>query len=223
MNTENSATGPMDTENEESNLPCIFATVCVLGKRMGFACYDELKNCIVADGLEASTDDLAEIINSIKSTISPTLFLVHPQIVTNKSLLDLLLADINGTPNKYRYRALKSSCWSSESAIETICTKLVVRSPLLRSSLASPQQNYLHLSALIDLEDNQLKQSLSALLNFMQNSAFNLDGGMVRVASVQSLRLHDYLRLDSGSMRCVGLHFMIKIKTLFSIKRKRAS
>ena len=90
----------MDTENQDVSK--VIAAVCYVNKTIGFACYDELSNTIFADSVPVSFEDMEDVLAKIKSASGPTLFLIHPTILANSSLLDLLICGIDGTPNAYR-------------------------------------------------------------------------------------------------------------------------
>lgn len=251
-----------------------FVALCYSNKTIGIACYNELLNVIYTDSVPVSHTDISNILINLKIKLSPTLFIIHPSLISNKDMLDLILCSIDGTQNDYyKYTSLKTSCWSSETSLDYVCTKLNVKKmnqlqsssllpasssvftpmcqhntsanvysnvnhnsinsvhrqqstlpsssstyPANSSSSSSsttstmsscyPSQrnhqihsNYLMLSAVIDLENAQLKSSLSALLTFMTNNLFNLDNGIVTVSSIKSLAIADYLKMDDLTYR----------------------
>jgi hypothetical protein len=90
----------MDTDDQDASK--VIAAVCYVNKTIGFACYNELSNTIFADSVPVSFEDMEEVLAKIKSASAPTLFLIHPTILANSSLLDLLICGIDGTPNAYR-------------------------------------------------------------------------------------------------------------------------
>lgn len=90
----------MDTDDQDVSK--VIAAVCYVNKTIGFACYNELSNTIFADSVPVSFEDMEDVLAKIKSASSPTLFLIHPTILANSSLLDLLICGIDGTPNAYR-------------------------------------------------------------------------------------------------------------------------
>jgi len=148
------------------------------------------------------------VLNSIKVACSPTLFLLHSQIIANKPFLELLLSDSEGNPDQYRFKVLRSASWNAESSLESICKKLKICdvAGTRNSDNFSIQANYQRLSSVLDFDDQQMRQSLSALLSFMQVSVFHLEGGLIQVASIRTLHLDQYLRIDEGSMRCGRPH-----------------
>jgi DNA mismatch repair protein MSH5 len=67
------------------------------------------------------------------------------------------------------------------------------------------RRSYLQLVSAIDLESTQLKQSMGALLNYLQTNIFNMDDGMIMVSDVRQLDLISYLRIDSSSFRALQI------------------
>ena len=88
-----------ETDNDCSK---VIAAVCYVNKTIGIACYDELSNTIFADSIPACFEDMEDVLAKIKLATSPTLFLIHPTILSNVSLLDLLVCGIDNVPNTYR-------------------------------------------------------------------------------------------------------------------------
>ena len=93
----------MEEDEPSKETSKVIAAVCYVNKTIGFACYDELSNSILADSIPVCSEDMEDVLAKIKSAASPTLFLIHPTILSNKSLLDLLVCGIDGVPNAYRY------------------------------------------------------------------------------------------------------------------------
>lgn len=73
----------------------------------------------------------------------------------------------------------------------------------------------------IDLESTQLKQSMGALLNYLQTNIFNMDDGVIVVSDVRQLELISYLRIDSSTFR--GLQIFAEEKHPEVIKGKGRS
>lgn len=248
-----------------------FVALCYSSKTLGIACYNDALNVIYTDSIPVSSTDINNILINLKIKLSPTLFIIHPTLISNKAMLDLILCSADGMHRDYyKYTSLKSSCWSSETSLDFICAKLHVKklyqlhsTSSLSSSSSLPfnsgghhiaypssyvdanhnninsmhrqqsslpasstsfntyslpstshhpcqrnhqiQSNYLLLSAVIDLENTQVKSSLSALLTFMTNNLFNLDNGVVTVSNIQSLAIADYLKMDDLTYRYVWL------------------
>lgn len=72
-------------------------------------------------------------------------------------------------------------------------------------SVRSSRQSYLRLVAAIDIESQQLKQSMGALLCYLQSHVFNMDDGIISVSDVKQLDLVSYLRIDASSIRALQI------------------
>ena len=142
-----------------------------------------------------------DTLNNIKINFSPTLFLLNPKIISNQELFNLIVSSKDGIPDFYRHKVLKSSSWNHNVAIEMIHRNLVVKD----GNTLNHHNVYQRISSLIDLDSEQLLQSLSALLIFMQSSVFNLDEGKVIVSAIKSFSLQSYMRIDSGSLRALQI------------------
>lgn len=116
-------------EESGDNISKVIAAICYVNKTIGFSCYDELSNSILADSIPASYEDMEELLAKIKTISNPTLFLIHPTFLSNKSLLDLLVCGIDGVPDTYRHTTMKSSSWNPDAALEIMCTKLAIDVP----------------------------------------------------------------------------------------------
>ena len=144
---------------------------------------------------------MEETLNNLKETLHPTLFLLHPKIVCNKSLFELILSGSDGMPDCYRFKALKSSSWNANAALEIIHKNLVIR----HGSEVSCTTAYQRMRSEIDLDALPIQQSLGALLSFMQNTIFNLDGGKVVVSSIKTISLEKYMNIDASSMKALQI------------------
>ena len=143
-----------------------------------------------------------ETLNKIKKLTHPTMFLLHPRIISNQQLMELILCQ-ESIPDFYKYQTLKSSLWNSSSCLEMIGSKLIIKK-VCRQNFGDhpdPSQNFLSVSSIIDLESEQLRMALGALLVFMQTSSINMDEGVITVSSVETLTLTAYLSVDASSMR----------------------
>lgn len=174
----------------------VLFAICQSGNRLGFACFNESMNSIFADSVGVAPEDLEDTLCKLKIACSPTLFLVHPTVVSNQPLLEIILSSIDGVPHHYCYKSLKSSCWNSDNAWDLLCNKLIVKSAPLRC-----RGNNLWLSSVIDCDCTLLRQAMGALMMHMQMTTFHLDEGMVTIGSIASLPLKSYMRIDEGSLR----------------------
>jgi hypothetical protein len=187
-------------ENLEQNDEKSLVAICYSNKVIGVACFMEISNTIYADCINVSTDDIENVLYHIKTICSPTLFLIHPQILSNKPLLDMLTSGSDGMKDFHKFKPMKSSSWNPEHAFEIICNKLCLAKH--SSSMRLDQRrNYLYLSSILDLDSVQLRQALGALLIYMQSNTFKLDDGKVVVSCIQTLPSANYMKLDSCSYR----------------------
>ncbi len=196
-----------DVENETPDETLI--SVCYLNSTIGFAVFKENTNSIFADSICTSISSVEESFFQLKSFFTPTLFVLHPKIVTNKSLLESILCGTDGTPNYYHFVSLKSSCWNVDLSTELIQNKLIVKSCVecdgemytRISSSAKKTSNLMWISSVLNMESPQLCQALGALLVHLQQHWFNMDEGIVRITSIQGYNLNSYMRLDDGSFK----------------------
>jgi hypothetical protein len=86
-----------DGENEIKSI----VAICFSNRVLGIASYIEIENAIMADSINCN-EDVEEALSRVKLVCSPTLFVVHPSIVSNKPMLDVMLSGIDGTPGFYR-------------------------------------------------------------------------------------------------------------------------
>ena len=192
---------PNIEEQEEIPHKAIVAICCYNTSTFGIACYNELNNIIYADSIFIQPEEFENFTSNLKITLSPTLFLLHPQIITNKSMLDTIISSVDGTPECYHYQSLKSSSWNAEQALNIICSKLLIKTNTLISTNYDRydiKKNFLLLSSKIDLDSIPLKQSLSALIMYMTNNTIQLSEGIIMIASIQTLPQTQYMRRDEG-------------------------
>lgn len=188
----------VDEENDSS----IMAIFCS-AKEFSIACYQEISNSIVTDSISYSIDDLDDVISRVKLACSPTLFLLHPRIISNKTLLDLILTGPDGTLDFYRYKALKSTNWNVDVTREIVTFKLFVRSlhPSRRFSQVNSSENFMKIASVVDVECETLMQTLGALIGYMLQNMLRVDDGAVIVATIGPLPSHNYLRVDESSFK----------------------
>jgi DNA mismatch repair ATPase MutS len=173
-----------------------FATICFLNKTLGIAVYDEVLNTVYADSVVAALGDREDILTSLKSCCSISLWLIHPKILTEPGLIEFLTAGLDGSADFYKYQVLKNSQWSAEGAMDAIENKLIVN---------NKKVSYLWVSTLIDMDSTQLRQALGALILYMQQNSFQLDNGLVTVAAVKKLSLKSYMRIDDASKKALQI------------------
>jgi DNA mismatch repair ATPase MutS len=170
--------------------------LCYNNREIGIACFDELTNSILCDTCSVSNDDMEDTLYNLKVALQPTLFLLHPKVITNKSLLELVLCGVDGTSNFYRFKTIKSSAWQSQKSQHVINECLVVKGHMSNKLMSGYQQ----LSCILNLEQDMSRQALGALLLYMQETVFRLDNGKVIVSSVKNFQQNTYMRIDKVSL-----------------------
>ena len=170
-------------------------TISYSNKLLGVACFLEISNTIFADEIYASVDDIGGVLLNIKLNLAPTMFIVHPQIIGNKSLLDLILTGPDGSNDYYSYQSLKTACWNVDTAMDIITNKLRIRNHDRNNSL----NNYIYLLSLISINGTVLRQVLGALLLYMEINQLQLRDGMITVAEIKSLPQQNYLHIDAST------------------------
>ena len=63
----------------------------------------------------------------------------------------------------------------------------------------------LRLASSLDMENRQLVSAVGALIQHLRAEIFALDGGHIRVADVQTLRVDEYVRIDSGTFQSLQI------------------
>jgi len=178
----------------------VFVAICYSQSCLGVACYDELKNEIRADIFELSSEGAEGFLSFIKASVQPTLFLLHPNVISNSPLLRLILQSVDGDPNFYVYKAVKSSTWNEKFAQHTIYNNLK-----LRENDFGGIDTYRRLASSISIDKIQVRQSLGALISYIQEAVFNLDEGKVVVNSVTPFPLNSYMKMDSNSYKALQI------------------
>jgi DNA mismatch repair protein MSH5 len=142
-------------------------------------------------------------LKNIKISLSPTLLLLNPKIISNKSLLELVVSSQDGTPDFYRFKAIKTSNWNANNALEIIHNNLVVKD--LEEKGKASKNSYKKIFSVIDLDNDQIKQSLGALLIFMQTSIFHLDEGKIIVSSIKTFPMESFMRIDTATFKALQI------------------
>lgn len=99
------------------------------GQRIGISHYSEVTNTISLDGVNISLLEFEELIQDIKRTYRPNLFILHPRIASNASLLSMITDEGQDNEESYRYsyKVMRSSSWNVEAAIETLINRVVIK------------------------------------------------------------------------------------------------
>lgn len=183
-----------------------FVSICTVGNKLAVAHYDEAMNEIHAMCMPAREETLPETLHRVKLKCAPTIFILHPRVLSNKPLLDLILQDVDGEPDGYRYISLKASDWNDDNALHLLCTKIKLRSKGFSPPL-NYQETYTRLAAMIDLQEPTLLKSLGGLINYMRNTLYHLDdeSGTISINDLTSMSLAPHLVVDSQSVRALQI------------------
>lgn len=184
-------------ESEQSIIALCYARNC-----LGLACYEEVSNSICCDALHVPIEDVEQTVMNIKVSLRPTMFLLHPKLLANKPLLDMVLSGIDGSPEAYRFKVLKSSAWNDRICSATIHNSLSIR---MGGALVSGTAQYLQMASMVDFESEQCRQALGALVAYMQESVFKLDGGKVTVTALKSFAQESCLQIDQSSLNALQI------------------
>lgn len=187
------------TNDVEEDRTQALVTLYMNNKQLGIACYEELTNIIYAGTLNMSMEHIEETIITIKRLLKPTIFLLHPKIIANQSLFELILSGLDGTQNYYRYKVIKTATWIDKSCQYLIHNCLQIR------RLHKSNTSYQYISSIIDLEYEPTRQCLGALISFMQETIFKLDEGKVIISSIQALPLESFVRIDKISYEALQI------------------
>ncbi|RYH30202.1 hypothetical protein EON65_05855 [archaeon] len=166
-------------------------------QQIGIACYDEVNNMLFVDIIHAGNEDYEETLAQLKMQMSPTLFVLHPNIITNRGLLEIIQQGLDGTPEVYEHRILKTSAWNEKTCKTLIQNTLGIKR---HGRELTKSEVYYSLSSCVDLENPHVVQSLGALLYYLQDHVFNLGDGKILVNGCKELPNTRLLRIDSNSL-----------------------
>jgi DNA mismatch repair protein MSH5 len=174
--------------------------------QLGVAGYEELQNTIYGEVFEVSLDDCETTLLSIKNFFNPGLFLVHPSILANTSLLKFILQGTDGTPDFYSYKTLRTSAWNEMMTTNILYNDLKIRtSQGGRVVQESAFETIRRLQIDLDLEKIRLKQVLGALLTYLQDTVCKLDKGKIVVSAIKEFPVVAYMRMDTNSFRALQI------------------
>lgn len=163
---------------------------------LGIAGYDEASNKLQVDSVQTSMEDIEETVTVIKLECEPTMLILHPKIMANKELFDLLLCGTNGSPEYYKFTSLKSSSWSVEKANELLSTKVFIW-----DKANNGNRRCADLCSAVDTDNVPQQMALCALITYMQSNTFNMDDGYISVSSIVNFPISTTMKLDETSMR----------------------
>eukprot|EP01031_Cornospumella_fuschlensis_P027365 gene27365-33054_t len=142
-------------------------------------------------------EDYEETFAQLKMQLNPTIFVLHPNIITNRGLLEIIQQGLDGAPNVFEYRVLKSSAWNEKSCKALIHNALGMKK---HGKELTKSEVYYTLSSCVDLENPYVVQALGGLLHYLQDHVFNLDEGRIVVNGCKELPNARLLRIDSNSL-----------------------
>ncbi len=150
---------------------------------------------------------MENILITIKRISKPSLILVHPTIVNNKEVLDIITDNLDRDSSKsYKYICLKSSCWHYETSVQTLTSKVIIQSSGNHSKLVvTAQDNYRVISSQIDLNNRPALMATGALLFYMQQHVFHMDRGHIKVSNITDFPLESYVAIDSCSLEALQI------------------
>jgi hypothetical protein len=131
----------------EDGLSVSLIAISFSNHKLGIACYEEISNTMYCDTIPASVEEMEETIVNLKQLLKPTLFLLHPNILSNKSLLELILSGVDGSADAYRYRVLRSAAWKDNACQQLIHNCLVIRGKA--TGLSSVASGYRYISSIL--------------------------------------------------------------------------
>eukprot|EP01038_Epipyxis_sp_PR26KG_P012141 gene12141-16255_t len=216
MDSPDLNTSLLTTINDDLSSNQSISAICCNQKSLGIACYNEINNTIYADNINTTAEDIGDILHNFKRSFKPTMLILHPRLIANKSLLDSILSGPNYEPNYYTYKAIKSMNWNQKLCMQLIYNNLAIKDVRMGRNATNIDQSdnigsnttsltFQKVSSYIDLESEQLCQALSALLTFMQENIFHLDNGKVTINAVKQLPLQSVMRIDSASMKALQI------------------
>lgn len=205
-NTSNGIVLNLENANSDGNTSKILCAIYFSHGVVGTSIYDELSNVIYTDASQVALEDIDSYLIDLKIFCSPTLFIIHPSLLSNKSLLDVIAIGLDGEENFYRYTVLKSSLWNKRGAIELICRHLVIKEHRIGEERGTSSNFMMQkIATVVDLDVDQLCQTLGSLLHYMQENLFHLDDGNVTISSLKQLPTQSYMRVDTGSMKALQI------------------
>lgn len=213
----------------ETNPTASILSMVISSSHLVFAWYNELTNAILVDRIVISSEDFSDILQSLKLDTSPSLFLLHGKIVSNKQLLDMILSksyepsndknisnnrdgiSADYTKDQYDYIIPKSSSYQLENAMNLICNKLRLRQANHISLSMKPKQsetyyeNYHLVASMIPLENTLIQQCLGSLLSYIQSNILSLDDDFITISSLGEYQKKRFMRIDENTFRSLQI------------------
>ena len=178
------------------------------GERIGVAAFEEETSSLITGSVPFSIiqDSILNdsSIDIMKQSIHPTLFLLHPKILSNTQLLNAIVQGADSS-NEIPYQVMKSSAWNPTDGFNILSNMVSFRNEANRAQNLSDQRGYLKFSSLIPLEDKIVTSALAALLHHLQSTCFLLEDGKITISSIKPLQLVSTLRMDTATMAALQI------------------
>ena len=204
------------------NAACTAVGVAIFSNRLGAEC-----PVLHLDSLPVSVESIEEDLSGLKNVYNPSMWLVHPKIVANTPLLEVILCSPSGVLDYYRYHSPKSALWSHTAALNLLCNRLSVRDLYAfgadHSTAAGgagagagaatasgekdvAQMTYHRLSSVVSLENTELCQAAGALLEHLLSSSISVNSrGCVEVQSLNKIDVSSVLQLDVDTVAALSI------------------
>jgi hypothetical protein len=215
------------TDLDETSSYQVIMALSYVNNEIGVAIYEEISNTIYAEMLKTTMEDLEFNISNLKITFEPTLLLLHPAILSNSSLLELILIGVDGTSNAFQFKTLRSTSWNEKITTPNIYSSILFLQDKWgqrESNFASNQSRnisrnrinipeiehtnldtYRKLEIAVEIEQPRLRQSLGALICYLQGGIFNLDQGKVTIAAIRQIRFTSFMKLDDNTLKALSI------------------
>eukprot|EP00605_Chrysophyceae_sp_TOSAG23-4_P002424 GSChrysophyteH1.ASY1.ANO1.2683.1 assembled CDS len=192
------------------NISCTLLGIAIYSNRV------RANGCLMLDCIPVSLEGVEELMFTIKMAHAPTIWLIHPKIVSNSPLLEVILSSpIDNSPHFYRYHSPKSSLWHHREAMELICTKLRIRnivesanfmtSVAVDSKLDSGKSNYDRVASVVNLENVELCRAAGALLGYMARNGYIDSSGVIEVDSLETISVNSIMKIDAESITALSI------------------
>ena len=124
MSSRSSSVDDEDMEGTTGrNVVALFSS----GNRLGISHYCEEMNCISTDGISMALEEAEELMQFIKRSLKPSLFLLHPRIACNALLFRAITDSLDSAPDYFPYKVIKSAAWNPQAAVDLLTNRLIVK------------------------------------------------------------------------------------------------
>lgn len=123
MSSSGSSINGEGGEASGRNVVALFSS----GNRLGISHYCEEMNCVSTDGVSMGLEETEDLMQFIKRSLQPSLFLLHPRIACNAPLLRAITDSMDSAPDYYPYKVVKSAAWNPHTAMDLLTNRLIVK------------------------------------------------------------------------------------------------